>query len=797
MNLKMKKVTKEEQFYESLKDIFIGEKIQGKSGFINLMKIKSKYFENIILPNLQKDIDNALKPFPEFREELFDKLYTFFNRYFSETGSIYFKYTPIHQNIYEKVYTNDKDVILFWKTYPLYYVKTDRIFKNMDVEIEGKKIIFDVSGLEYKKSNEKREVIYEFSESRDEKTIVLNVQYSEKGKKTKLNELIKEIKRLGIEWINEEIIEKAINIFEKQNEVDYFINKNARKFLNEQLEIWMYQYIFSGDNEWNEIRIKQLQILRDIARKIIDFISQFEDELVKIWNKPKFVLNSNYVITLDRIYKRCNASSKGIDIIEKIINHENFKEQIEEWNRLGIVKEGFNKSDIIEITLEGKRLRKEYQYLPIDTRYFKDIEIEIIEIFDDLDKEIDGWLIKSENYQALNTILPKFKEKVNLIYIDPPFNTENEQFLYKDNYKDSTWLTMMDNRLSLAYSLLNSNGSIYLHLDENANHYGKMLMDQYFIYRREIIWNTSSLNIAGFKIKTKNYVYSSASILFYTKSNDYTFNTPHYHIPDVIKNYFKFDGEDEYGKYRMSRYGQKVYISEEKGDVIPNVWNDILSFNYAAIAADESNKFPTQKPERLLKRIIETSSNEKDIILDFFGGSGTTLAVSHKLRRKWIGIEMGDYFNHILIPRLKKVLFYDKSGISKDADVKINYNEHNAGGFFKYYYLEQYEDTLKKMKYENSEIFKNISDVFDNIYNQYIFLKDIKLLESLEIDYNNNKVNVDLTKIFQNIDIPETISNVLGKWIKKVNREFMEFEDGVRINLKELDYKLIKSLIWW
>jgi len=794
-------MNKEKKFYESLKDIFIGEKIQGKSGFINLMKIKSKYFENIILPNLQKDIDNALKPFPEFREELFDKLYTFFNRYFSETGSIYFKYTPIHQNIYEKVYTNDKDVILFWKTYPLYYVKTDRIFKNMDVEIEGKKIIFDVSGLEYKKSNEKREVIYEFSESRDEKTIVLNVQYSEKGKKTKLNELIKEIKRLGIEWINEEIIEKAINIFEKQNEVDYFINKNARKFLNEQLEIWMYQYIFSGDNEWNEIRIKQLQILRDIARKIIDFISQFEDELVKIWNKPKFVLNSNYVITLDRIYKRCNASSKGIDIIEKIINHENFKEQIEEWNRLGIVKEGFNKSDIIEITLEGKRLRKEYQYLPIDTRYFKDIEIEIIEIFDDLDKEIDGWLIKSENYQALNTILPKFKEKVNLIYIDPPYNTGNDEFLYKDKYKHSSWLTLMENRLSLAKEILNDLGYIYINIDWNESHFLKLILDTIFgeeNFQREIIWNTGE-NISGFKSTAPNWIRQHDTIFFYTKTNNGRILNKLW-IPINLEEFgwtakSKIDilGENKSDLYiekwiNENFIREKINIKDVKA--LGDIWNDIYSFQYSFAANDEGLSFNTQKPQDLIRRIIQSSTNPKDIILDFFLGSGTTCVVAQKLNRKWIGIEMGDHFETLILPRMKKVLAGEQSGISK----KINWQ---GGGFFKYYYLEQYEDTLKRVKYEDSDNFNNFSDLYDNPYNYYIFFKDLKLIESLEIDYKNNKVNIDLSKIYNNIDLPESISNIIGKWIKKIKKNFVEFEDGKCISLKELDYKLIKNLIWW
>ena len=106
----------EQQFFDALRNIFVGATIEGESGFINLMRIKSRYYTQGVFPHLKKDIDTALAAFPEFREELFDKLYSFFQRYFSESGSIYFRYTPLHQKIYEKVYTDDRDVVLFWKT---------------------------------------------------------------------------------------------------------------------------------------------------------------------------------------------------------------------------------------------------------------------------------------------------------------------------------------------------------------------------------------------------------------------------------------------------------------------------------------------------------------------------------------------------------------------------------------------------------------------------------------------------------------------------------------------------------
>ena len=162
-------MTKEQKFYKALQDVFIGAKVEGKGGFVNLMRIKSNYYRKIE-DILKKDIKATLKSHPKFRDELFDKLYSFFSRYFTESGSIYFNTTPFHNNIYEKVYTDEKDVILFWKTRMLYYVKTDRIFRSLPVEFpsergvsEGRgvfKFYFDASKIESKKANEKRSLIF-------------------------------------------------------------------------------------------------------------------------------------------------------------------------------------------------------------------------------------------------------------------------------------------------------------------------------------------------------------------------------------------------------------------------------------------------------------------------------------------------------------------------------------------------------------------------------------------------------------------------------------------------------------
>jgi len=858
-------MTKEEKFFNALKDIFVGAKVEGESGYINLMRIKSNYYEKKIFPQLQNDIDQALEPFPEFREELFDKLYNFFYRYFSESGSIYFRYTPFHQNVYEKVYTDDRDVILFWKTHMLYYVKTDRLFNNLDVEVDGFKFFFDVSTLQHKKANEKRQIIYELKEVRKDRTIVFNVVYSERGRITKSNDIIKALNKEDIK-VTEEILDKAFKVFEKQSEVDYFINKNAKEFLKEQFNLWLYQYVFSGESEWTDKRIKQLQVLKDIAYKIIDFISQFEDELVKIWNKPKFVLNSNYVITLDRI------ADKDIELIEELIKHKNFEKQEEEWKELGIIDEKFEKSQIFENRLDGKQLKKEYQHLPIDTKYFKDLELKILSLFDDLDNSLDGWLIKSENYQALNTILPKFKEKVQTIYIDPPFNKEQDaDYHYNVKYKNSSWATLLENRLHLAKDCLNEKGSIFVRCDYNGNWIVRPLMDEIFgeeNFRNEIVLQRGKQT----RKAEKKLLNKTDSLFFYFKSLEQAYinilEEKKQHVkchnetlkvlkkllePNIYEEistklneslwmpFLSMPGEQKTKKQREI-FGIKLFppkgrhwaFSQENlnlaikegvvrlvckncGYIITNekqlnncqcpkceskefigeiysLYNQIND-NWSNIPGYEQDpRFPTRNSEVLLKRVIKSTSNKGNIIFDFFLGSGTTTAVAHKLGRRWIGVEMGEHFYTVVLPRMKKVLFYDKSGISKEKDVQEKYNKENAGGFFKYYELEQYEDTLRNVKYDDYDLFNN---PYQDIYNQYVFMRDLKMLEALEIDYENNKVNVDLSKLYKNIDIPETLSNLTGKWIKKITSDYVEFEDGEKIDIKNLDYKLIKPLIWW
>lgn len=313
---------------------------------------------------------------------------------------------------------------------------------------------------------------------------------------------------------------------------------------------------------------------------------------------------------------------------------------------------------------------------PLD--YVKGFPTQLVEVFDPInagiiiktptyDKLKDDWqnlLFHGDNKDVLATLLELgFRGKIDLIYIDPPFKSGADyvrkvelrglknlgridgdeasilqQTMYFDIWNNDTYLQFMYERLLLMKELLSETGSIYVHLDWTVGHYVKLIMDEVFgedNFRSQIIWNTASLNVAGFKTQANNWIYSQGIILYYVKNNakdGFTFNK------EFIRT-LKYPYKDKKGKYRLTRNRDKVYENEDRGDPVTDIWNDILSFNYVA-AAKESLGFQTQKPEALLERIVKASSNKDDLILDCFIGSGTTARVAQKLSRRWIGCDI-------------------------------------------------------------------------------------------------------------------------------------------------------------
>lgn len=853
----------EQRFFSALKDTFIGHPIKGKSGYVNLMDIKAQYFAEIE-PYIKDEINKQIEV--KYREELFEKLYHFFDCYLNETGTVFFANSQIHKNLYEKVYSDRDDVSLFWKTQKLYYVKSEANYQDLQSEINGIKILFDASEIQHAKGNEKKAIQFYMVEA-SKKEVSFKVRYQENNQYDRLKEyleldknndlidkcieeygtalhpslvfvetgidravidkktdsrkcllienvadLINTVKveysitdvSLMLQYLHkkgiilvEEDLKEIFSIYKRQNEIDYFIHKDAEGFLKEQLDIYVYNWLFNDlETDFDAPTVKRMQNIKKIAHKVIEYIARFEDELKAIWEKPKFVRNCNYVLTLDKL-------ADNIELIKKLIASPGWEKQVEEWKELNkewfddkneLIKRewkefefvndfGFEKKIIVD-----KVLNEKFNYLPIDTIFFPELRYQLLSCFENFDKSIDGVLIKSDNWQALNTSIYKIKNKVKLIYTDPPFNTSDiTEFLYKDRFQESTWLSFMADRIKLINEILSKEGSFYLHLDSNSNHYGRILLSQLFegIFRNEIIWHFSDGTAPKGAFKRK-----INTIFFYSKSSKNTFNEVR--IP--VLNPSRYDKVDEKGRayFEDGHHGSDKRFYLDDGMICDNVWTYIADNKFRQLNSQSSERFrnfKTQKAENLIKRIITASSNINDLVLDIFNGSATTIATAHKLNRKWLGVEMGEHFKGINVPRLKKVLKGDKAGISLDKDVNWQ-----GGGFFKYYELEQYEEVLAKAQYQWQ------GKEEKNQVEQYSFMQDQKLLDAIEIDYANKNAKVVFEKLYPDVDIAETLSNLSGKHIKQLFEDKVVFEDGTEIIYSEMtfeEYPWIKPLIWW
>jgi len=337
----------------------------------------------------------------------------------------------------------------------------------------------------------------------------------------------------------------------------------------------------------------------------------------------------------------------------------------------------------------------------------------------------DNLIIKGNNLLAIASLLKRFEGKIKCIYIDVPYNTGSDSFSYNDRFSRSTWLTFIKNRLEITRRLLSSDGSIFVHIDYNQAHYLKVLMDDIFgenCFKNEIIWRRKQATSFG----SKKFGIVTDSIFYYGRTENTEFHTIYTlddeHTQKYIAERFVYTDENGerymksplvnslyrpnlryvfhginppkngwlYSQERMeqfynnnelvmpedsnARIYRKIFLKNYQGQEIQSLWTDIPIVNPMA---DEQEDFATQKPEKLLQRIIETSTQKGDTVLDFCLGSGTTAVVALKTGRRFIGVEQMDYLDTVTLERLKKVILGDSAGISKAVDWR-------GGGSFVY-----------------------------------------------------------------------------------------------------------------
>lgn len=303
-----------------------------------------------------------------------------------------------------------------------------------------------------------------------------------------------------------------------------------------------------------------------------------------------------------------------------------------------------------ELRWTGKRPYKSTQYYPAQLR-------------ETYGEDQNGWMNKifwGDNLQVMSHLLKEYRGQIDLIYIDPPFDSKAdykkkidvkgvgkaesdsstfEEKQYGDIWTNDEYLQFMYERLILLRELLSERGSIYLHCDWHRSAYLRLLLDEVFganNFRNEIVWG-----YFGFKRATsKKFPQKHDVIYSYTKSPDYIWNVQYKpHSPEYIKR-FKKDANGRLYRDDVNPTGggtRIIYLDEVEGDIVDSVWTDIPPVNPVA---KERQNYPTQKPEALIERIIKSSTNPGDLVFDCFMGSGTTQAVAMKLGRRFIGADI-------------------------------------------------------------------------------------------------------------------------------------------------------------
>lgn len=376
------------------------------------------------------------------------------------------------------------------------------------------------------------------------------------------------------------------------------------------------------------------------------------------------------------------------------------------------------------------------------------------------DPNSENMLINGDNLLALKALEQNYTNKIKCIYIDPPYNTGNAFEHYDDGVEHSQWLNLMKPRLDILRNLLKEDGSIWISIDDDESHYLKVMCDEVFgrqnfvsnviwekkyspsndakwlsdshdhilVYaKRKDIWRPYMLpRTEAMNDRYKNpdndprgvWTSGDVSVKTYSASNDYPITTPTGRVINPPSGYcwrFSKDKFQELIKENRVWFGEtgnnvprfKRFLSDvQDGSVSKTIWyrtevGDNQDAKKETKAFNDISVFATPKPERLIERILFLASKENDIILDSFLGSATTSAVAHKMKRKWIGIELGDHASTHCLPRLQKVVKgEDKGGITEAVNWK-------GGGGFKFYTLAP--SLIKKDKYGN--------EIINTVYN--------------------------------------------------------------------------------
>lgn len=892
------------QLESELKELEADESIQNYNKALTTDKAEAE----ILYKYNKKNIDQYLKLKKQVsevqktnntEETIYNHLTLFFSRYYDKGDFI--SKRRFGKNEKYVVPYNGEETHFYWANHDQYYIKSSEYFQQFAFKVPQLKgtltVNFKLTDAQTEQGNVKAEENKYFilSEKKPELTDTeLNIFFefrslteTEKkslngnGKQDLLNEkAIASLKeQLGKKdataklWEEDDkeqsLLLRKLHHYTRKNSYDFFIHKDLNGFLQRELDFYIKSelvkvedlYVLDSEQHFDNIRhnFKLIKCFKNIADTIIDFLAQIEDFQKKLWEKKKFVLSTEWVITIDKL-AACLDKEPFEALVKKVLDNQ---AQVEEWKQLF----GWEKLPFA-LTLVGlKTDLHSWHKLPVDTKHFDDTFKKAL--LNGLSEKInieeitDGLAIHSDNYHGLKLLYPKYSENIKSVYIDPPYNTGSDGFLYKDSFFHSSWISMLIDRIRILKDLLLDEGGFFVQIDYKEIHNLKKILDielgnENFVQLISI----KTASPAGFKTVNPGPIDVTEYLLFFTKDKskfqfrkdfvaveyDTNYNlyikNPHdeakkWKLVSIIDKFYEEEGvkdnadaKKKWGdnwkiirdiligefalinrdrivskrdphkpteavKKLLEESKNKDYVIEHKRDesgslyiyqggslsfysnkvkeidgkitpteLLTDFWDDI---SWAGIANEGGVKLKNgKKPERLIKRIMDLSTNKNDIIIDFFAGSGTTLGAAKKYGRKWIGIETGQYFESHTLKRLKYTISEDKTGIAATVG-------YTGGGFFKYQRLEQYEEALENIAFTTNEKTVQQAMTFDSYMPKYFLeleTRGSKTLVNIEAMQNPWAYTLKVWDGFtydneQVVDLVETFNYLIGLHVQK------------------------------
>lgn len=477
----------EQKFRDILAEILQLDQAELDFGIYRIMNQKRKDIEAFLNNRLVPEVTKILKAqtaagtdISAMENEVFSHLAKFFSRYYE--GGDFISKRRYKDDAYAIPYSGE-EVKLYWANADQYYIKTSEYFKNYSFVLptSRRKVHFVLRDADTEQNNNKAannmerrfQLCEEDCIAEEDGELNIFFTYELMPKTTKQDALIKDAEAKIIssfaegkyvdfaELVNEKVpteknkertlLMKHLQDYTAKNNFDYFIHKDLGGFLRRELDFYIKnEVMFLDDLDATHImeHLAQVKAIKQVGEKIITFLAQLEDFQKKLWLKKKFVVGCDYCITLDRIPRTLYSEIVANDA------------QRQEWVRLFAIDE--IKGDMMT---EGysepltEKFLEDNPFLVLDTKFFSaEFKHKLVGSMEKVDEECNGLLINSENFQALELLQEKCSERVQNIYADPPYNTSASEIMYKNSYKHSSWLSLLEDRIRLGKKLLLDSG---------------------------------------------------------------------------------------------------------------------------------------------------------------------------------------------------------------------------------------------------------------------------------------------------------------------------------------------------